>query len=144
MAVVGRAERARLMGTFVSVEQRADGSEGAHSLRKRPDHGLVLQPGGVADGISAWYVGAERWTLPWLPERTVSTLVAVAAVCAGHALRRCPGVDSTQWDQIHCGAAVLGLSAAGLARVLGVDCPIPEPPGPPKRPVLWIPNADRR
>ncbi len=96
-----------------------------------------------ADRLSAWYVGPNQWNLPWLPERTVSTIVAVAAICAGEALRKRPAIDSPQWDQIHFGAAALGLSAQGLAKILNIHCPIPALRVP-RRADAWILSGGHR
>ncbi|MQY17430.1 hypothetical protein NRB20_04940 [Nocardia sp. RB20] len=76
--------------------------------------------------LAALYVGADSWSLPWLPGRTVDTEVAAAAVGAGAALLQRPSSDDPVWVEIHRGAALLGVSARELAEVLDVLCVVPD------------------
>lgn len=101
---------------------------------------MQLVSGTDAEGLSAWYIGPESWTPPWLPGRTLTTQQAIAAVCAGEALQRRPPKGDPVWRTIHAGAYLLGLTVGDLAGVLDVDCEIPKPPSLPARPRLWLPG----
>lgn len=86
--------------------------------------------------LSAWWVGGNYFTLPWLPGRTVSTEVASAAVQAAMILRGAPNLAESCWSEVRNGAELLGLTPQQLARQLAVDCDIPVPP---RTRGYWVP-----
>ncbi len=86
--------------------------------------------------LSAWWVGGNYFTLPWLPGRTVSTEVASAAVQAAMILCSAPNLADSDWSEVRNGAELLGLTPRQLASQLEVDCDIP---GPARTPGCWVP-----
>lgn len=95
----------------------------------------------TVEPLSALYVGHESWTPRWLPGRTVSTDVMVAATLAGETLRQLPPVSDPRWSGIHSGARMLGITTRDLAGILGVDCEVPDPSEPARRSSLWLPRG---
>ncbi|MGW4069208.1 hypothetical protein [Nocardia grenadensis] len=102
---------------------------------------MQLVTGADTDRLSAWYVGQQAWTLPWMQGRTVDTLAANAAVHAGEALQAAPPPGDPRWRDIRFGADALGLTVHELAVVLGVTCTIPDLP--PRRARIWLPGERR-
>lgn len=76
---------------------------------------------------SAWYVGQNRWSMLWLPGRTVPTECAVAAIRAAEVLDGRPRIDDPVWPGLHSDVSLLGYTAREFAALLGIDCPATDP-----------------
>ncbi len=83
----------------------------------------------------ARYVGLGRWSLLWLPGRTVPDETAQTAIRAAETLQQLPPPDDKAWKVIRAGADVLGLTLREFTQSLAIECEIPSvPPAIPSMP----------
>ncbi|MBF6416862.1 hypothetical protein [Nocardia cyriacigeorgica] len=94
---------------------------------------------------SAWYVGQNRWSMLWLPGRTVSTECAVAAIRVAEIMDGCPGSGDPVWPSVRSDLNLLGYTAREFAALLGFEWQVPDAlPERSQRIGFWPPRTGGR